>query len=127
MSGTLTGGLCALGVLLALTVRVDADTMSAGRGEHPPVPNGSLWLAQVQQTNAAKIFKGVGAVTALAPAGTLTVSHEPIEGLMPAMEMTFSVKPPALANGVRAGDKIEFSVDGKTFTIVGLTVRGHTK
>jgi Cu/Ag efflux protein CusF len=69
----------------------------------------------------------VGVVTALAPAGTLTVSHEPIEGLMPAMEMTFSVKPPALANGVRAGDKIEFSVDGKTFTIVGLTVRGHSK
>ena len=127
MSGILTGCFCALGVLLALTVRADAATMSAGSGKHPPVTNSALWLADAQQSNAGKIFSGVGIVTAIAPAGTLTISHEPIEGLMPAMEMTFSVKPPALANGVRAGDKIEFSVDGKTYTIVGLKIRGHTQ
>ena len=46
---------------------------------------------------------------------------------MPAMEMTFSVNPRALANGVRPGDKIEFSVEGKTYTIVALKIVGHTE
>ena|SRR5947209_8602246 len=127
MTRTMTGSLCAVGVLLALTVRLDAAIMPAASWGHSPVANSALWLAEVQQSNAGKIFSGVGIVTAIAPAGTLTISHEPIEGLMPAMEMTFSVKPPALAKGVRAGDKIEFSVDGKTFTIVGLTVSGHSR
>jgi Cu/Ag efflux protein CusF len=125
MNRTSTGGVCAAGALLVLTLNVDAATMSGGSRAHPPVASNSLWLAQAQQANAAKIFSGVGIVTAVAPAGTLTISHEPIVGLMPAMEMTFSVKPPALAKGVHSGDKIEFSVDGKTYTIVGLKIRGQ--
>jgi Cu/Ag efflux protein CusF len=56
-----------------------------------------------------------------------TINHEPIEGLMPAMEMMFSVTPRALSKGVRPGDKIEFSVEGKTYTIVDLKVVGHTQ
>jgi Cu/Ag efflux protein CusF len=45
---------------------------------------------------------------------------------MPAMEMTFSVNPRALTKGVRPGDQVEFNVEGKTYTIVGLKVVGHT-
>jgi Cu/Ag efflux protein CusF len=86
----------------------------------------SVGLAAAQQGQPQKLFHGVGVVTATEPAGTLTVNHEPIEGLMPAMEMAFKVAPTSLAKGVRPGDRIDFSVDGKTYTIVGLKVVGHT-
>ena len=84
-------------------------------------------IAQAQQNEPRKLFHGVGFVTAIEPAGSLTINHEPIEGLMPAMEMAFQVNPRTLANGVRPGDKIEFSVEGKTYTIVALKVVGHTE
>jgi Cu/Ag efflux protein CusF len=87
----------------------------------------SAGLAQAQQGQPQKVFHGVGVVTATEPAGTLTVNHQPIEGLMPAMEMAFKVNPASLAKGVRPGDRIDFSVDGKTYTIVGLKVVGHTE
>jgi hypothetical protein len=37
------------------------------------------------------------------------------------------VNPRALAKDVHPGDRIEFSVEGKTYAIVGLTVVGHTE
>jgi Cu/Ag efflux protein CusF len=87
----------------------------------------SVGLAQAQQGQPQKVFHGVGIVTAVEPTGTLTVNHEPIEGLMPAMEMAFKVNPSSLAKGVRPGDKIDFSLEGRTYTIVGLKVVGHTE
>jgi Cu/Ag efflux protein CusF len=57
----------------------------------------------------------------------VSINHEPIAGLMPAMEMTFSVNPRALTNGVRAGDKVEFSMDGRTYVIHELRVVGHDR
>ena len=88
---------------------------------------GAVGLAHAQRVQPRKLFHGVGVVTATEPAGTLTVNHQPIEGLMPAMEMAFKVSPASLAKGVRPGDRIDFSVDGKTYTIVGLKVVGHTE
>jgi Cu/Ag efflux protein CusF len=41
--------------------------------------------------------------------------------------MTFNVKPRALSSAVRPGDKIEFSVEGNTYTIVALKVVGHQR
>jgi Cu/Ag efflux protein CusF len=114
--------------LLALTTGANAANATA-RGNPTAAKSDNrppLWLAQAPQSEPNHIFNGNGIVTAIQPAGTLTISHEAIEGLMGAMEMTFSVKPAALAKGVRPGDKIEFSVDGKSFTIVGLKVTGHT-
>jgi Cu/Ag efflux protein CusF len=118
--------ICAAGALLALMIGVNrmeaaasANRSDAEAGRQP------LRMAQTAQTEPRKIFHGVGIVVAIKPAGSLTINHETIEGLMPAMEMMFSVSPDALAKGVRPGDKVEFSVDGKTFTIVGLKVVGH--
>jgi Cu/Ag efflux protein CusF len=113
---------------LALTIGANAvaavvsEDRSAGHGENRP-----LMMAQAQPSEPGKVFRAVGIVTAIEPAGSLTVNHEPIEGLMPAMEMTFPVNPRALTNGVRPGDRIEFSVAGKTYTIVALKVVGHTE
>jgi Cu/Ag efflux protein CusF len=127
MNGTFAACTFATVAVLALTTGAHAVNATAA-GHRTIVISGSrsLWLAQAQQSDPNRIFSGKGIVTAIEPAGTLTISHEAIEGLMAAMEMTFSVKPPALAKGVRPGDKIEFSVDGKTFTVVGLKVTGHT-
>jgi len=76
---------------------------------------------------AQPLFHGTGVVTAIEPDGSLTINHKTIEGLMPAMEMMFHVKPPALSKGLRPGDEIAFDVEGKSYTIVGVKVTGHTE
>jgi Cu/Ag efflux protein CusF len=119
MHRTLARYACAMGALLALTA---AGARSADFAKNAP-----LTMAQAQQSETRIPFHGVGVVTAIEPAGSLTINHEAIAGLMPAMEMTFPVNPRALANGVRPGDKIEFSVEGKTYTIVALKIVGHTE
>lgn len=43
----------------------------------------------------------------------LVVAHEPIEGLMPAMTMSFDVSDPALLEGLEAGQAIEFHLEAE--------------
>jgi len=74
--------------------------------------------AQAQQGEPEGIFRGVGVVKAIdAATGALTLNHEDIKGLMPAMEMMYRVDPRSLSEGLRPGDKIDFDVDAKTYTI----------
>ena len=73
----------------------------------------------VAQAEAAKIFHGVGKITAIdAASGALTIDHAAIPGLMEAMEMPYEAKPAKLLGGLKIGDKVDFAVDGKTLTIV---------
>jgi Cu/Ag efflux protein CusF len=125
MNKTLARWACATSVFMALTM--EANAMDAAASGNRPASKGLLPMAQAQQSEPRKIFRGVGIVTAIEPAGSLTINHEPIEGLMPAMEMTFPANPRTLTNGVRPGDKIEFSVEGKTYIIVDLKVVGHAQ
>ncbi len=121
---------CAWAAVAVLALTIGANAMAAVASEDRLVghaENAPLMMAQAQQSEPGKVFRAVGIVTAIEPAGSLTINHEPIEGLMPAMEMAFPVNPRALANGVRPGDRIEFSVEGKTYTIVALKVVGHTE
>jgi Cu/Ag efflux protein CusF len=111
----------AAAMILALTVAAPAASPGA------PPPDGTVRLAQAQPGESRKVFHATGIVSANEPAGTLTINHEPIVGLMPAMEMMFKANPPSLTNGVRPGDKVEFSVEGKTLVLVGLKVVGHIK
>ncbi len=133
MNGTCTRRPILVGVVLLLmlaAIATDATAMSTiGVGNPLAAKNNNrpLWVAQVKTDEAPRIFRAMGVVTAIEPAGTLTINHEPIQGLMPAMEMTFTVNPRALTKGVRLGDKVEFRVDGKTYTIVELKVRGHSQ
>jgi Cu/Ag efflux protein CusF len=125
MNRTLAGFAYVTGFLLALTVEVNAIGVVALDRQSPMGENRALRMAQAQPSEHGKMFRGVGIVTAIESAGSLTINHEPIAGLMPAMEMTFSVNPRALTNGVRAGDKVEFSMDGRTYIIHELKVVGH--
>jgi Cu/Ag efflux protein CusF len=60
----------------------------------------------------------VGVVTAIDPTtGALTLDHEEIKGLMPAMVMMYRVDPRSVSDGLRLGDKIEFGLEAQTYTI----------
>ncbi len=61
---------------------------------------------------AAKTGDSTGVVKAVdTAAGTITLDHQPIPGVgWPAMTMTFKAAPPSLLAGVKAGDKVKFSV-----------------
>jgi len=97
---------------------------------HPGLSIGvdpSLWRAQAESA-ATGVFYGVGVVKAIdAASGALTLDHEDIKGLMPAMEMMYRVKSPDLSRGLTVGDRIAFDVDGKSYTILGVKLLGHGK
>ncbi len=72
---------------------------------------------------ASSVFHGVGVVTAIdSGTGALTLDHEDIPGLMPAMEMMYRVDTPELSRGVKVGDRVDFDLDGKTYTVLGVKV-----
>jgi Cu/Ag efflux protein CusF len=84
--------------------------------------------AQAQMGEQDGLFHGVGVITAIDPTtGSLTLDHEEIKGLMPAMEMMYRVDPHSLSAGLRAGDTIDFAVDAKTYTIRGVKLIGRAK
>lgn len=58
---------------------------------------------------------GIGVVQAVdAAAGTVTISHQPIESIgWPAMTMPFKVAQPELLQRVSVGEKVEFTLGGK--------------
>ena len=80
----------------------------------------TIWITALASAGEApRIFHGVGTVTAVDSAsGALTVDHGEIPGFMDPMEMAYRVRPAALADGLRKGDKIAFGVEGETYTIV---------
>ena len=58
-----------------------------------------------------KPYPAKGVVTVInLKEGWLEINHEAIEGLMPAMQMEWPVKPPSLMKSIKVGDKVEFSV-----------------
>lgn len=59
--------------------------------------------------------------------GHITIAHEDIPDLMPAMTMSFTVVDPATVVSLKAGDRVHFKLntDGADWTVSGLTVVGH--
>lgn len=93
-------------------------------GGHPAagLPHAEFSPVQAQEPSNG-LYRGLGVVTAINPeTGSLTINHQDIEGLMPAMEMLFRVDPRSLSDRVRPGDKVEFQVEGKTYTIRDIKV-----
>ncbi len=82
-----------------------------------------LIVAGMARAEEERLFHGAGVVTGVdAAAGSLTIRHKPIAGLMPAMEMAFAVDPPSLIGKVKEGDAVEFDVTGGTYTIKRLKI-----
>ncbi len=82
-----------------------------------------LVVAGTARAEEERLFHGAGVVTGVdAAAASLTIRHQPIAGLMPAMEMRFAVDPPSLVGKVKKGDAVEFDVTGGTYTIKRLKI-----
>jgi Cu/Ag efflux protein CusF len=110
----------ALGLGSCVSGALASDDLAAA-GQLRTAP---LVMAQVQHS----LYRGVGVVTDVnQETGSLTVNHEDIPGLMPKMEMLFRVEPRDLSEGVRPGDRIEFSVEAKTYKIRELKVVEQAK
>lgn len=59
-------------------------------------------------------FEGQGTVIGLdVAAGTVTLDHGPIPGLMPAMRMRLSVAAPAQLGRLKVGDQVRFSLGSR--------------
>lgn len=76
-----------------------------------PTASGSMAGMNMTSSDAAKMAKATGTVTAVdGQAGTITVSHGPIpEANWPAMTMGFKAAP-NLVQAVKPGDKVAFEL-----------------
>jgi Cu/Ag efflux protein CusF len=76
--------------------------------------------AAVQTTT----YQGVGVVKSSDPKRpSIEIDHEDIKGLMPAMTMEFYVKDKSLLAGLKAGDRIEFTLENGVGGIKITTIR----
>jgi Cu/Ag efflux protein CusF len=107
------GGLISLQFLTAIgaaeafdpTSQADADRLQG-------------MVVRIQEPETKGTFRGVGVITAVdSRTGALTIDHEEIKGLMPAMVMTYRVDPPSLIGRLHSGDRIEFVLDAGRYTI----------
>jgi len=81
---------------------------AACRNDRAKTPNASGPAAAVQTTT----YHGVGVVKATKPQlPSIEIDHEDIKGLMPAMQMEFYVKDKSLLEGIKPGDRIEFTME----------------
>jgi Cu/Ag efflux protein CusF len=74
----------------------------------------------------AKPYDIVGKVTAVeATKNSITIDHEAIEGLMPAMEMPYKVDRSQVIEGIKPGDQVHgrFEVRGSDYVITELHKR----
>jgi Cu/Ag efflux protein CusF len=68
---------------------------------------------------ATRTVVGEGEVVATTPGSSqLVVDHGVIEGFMEAMTMGYRVDPPSLLTGLKAGDKVRFTIDVSRRAIV---------
>jgi protein SCO1/2 len=75
------------------------------------------------------VFSVQGTVRApLDNTGHVTIAHDDIPGLMPAMTMSFAVADPARAASLTPGDRVRFQLDtaGADWTVGSFTIVGHT-
>ncbi len=85
---------------------IDSEASLAGLQARP------LAAAQAAPTKVAPaLYETRGRVEALT-AESITISHEPIPAIgWPAMTMTFKLDPPALAKGMKVGDRVAFGFE----------------
>lgn len=86
--------------------------------------------AAAEQGGAPAVFEGVGRVIAVdKKEATVTLDHEEIPGLMPAMRMRFTVERRADLDGLAKGDAVRFAVGhrGDEMVIVAIAPapKGH--
>jgi Cu/Ag efflux protein CusF len=71
-------------------------------------------LPAAAEEDAQAPFAGEGRVVAVdAKKATVTIDHEPIPGLMPAMRMRFPVAEGKQLRGIKTGDAVQFRLGSR--------------
>jgi len=108
-------------LILLLLVVITTCHQDGGKKDKSARSNVSGPAAAVQTTT----YHGVGVVESInSKLPTIEINHEDIEGLMPAMRMDFYAKDQALLAGLKAGDRIAFTLENG---VGGLKVTEITK
>lgn len=77
-----------------------------------PVLAAAVPEGQESQQSKKQTVVGEGKVVATVPnASQIVVDHDEIKGFMEAMTMGYRVEPPTLLEGLKAGDKVRFTID----------------
>jgi Cu/Ag efflux protein CusF len=72
----------------------------------------SAYLASLKPPTTAKFVKGIGKIVSLVPQSKeVVIDHEPIKDYMDAMTMGYKVSSMSVLKGLRAGDRVEFTLD----------------
>ena len=69
-------------------------------------PEGPAAALQTKSYSAVGTVKDIDATVPM-----IEIDHEDIQGLMPAMQMQFRLKDKSLLDGIKVGDRIEFTVE----------------
>src|SRR5262249_44718744 len=87
-------------------------------------PRTVLLLVLLAGCQRSATYTGVGEVAAIdEPGARVTINHEDIPGLMPAMTMTFAVRSPAVLAGIAAGTRVRFDLvrEGEDLVVTRMT------
>jgi Cu(I)/Ag(I) efflux system protein CusF len=100
-------------LMLLTAFSLAASAAAFGQDRAPNTPPHDQHAAEGQS-------HGVGVVQSVDTAGgRVTIAHEPIKELnWPAMTMGFKVSDPTLLGSVKAGNKVEFMLQGKDMSAV---------
>jgi Cu/Ag efflux protein CusF len=102
-------------LLLTLSVALSVSCRQQPQAEKAPQPSPETIVKknplEMPSVVVGKPYPGVGVITIInLKEGWVEINHEAIEGLMPAMQMEWSVKDRSLLRNVRVGDRVEFVV-----------------
>ena len=84
--------------------------VQTGRPQSNVSPNQTL----IGTPNTSEIKRGdsTGIVTKInLEAGSIELNHEEIKGIMPKMQMEFFVKDKKMLDGLKVGDKVDFTLE----------------
>lgn len=102
--------------------KASEPTPQAEKTAEPPIPWKTIeppsqvgpaeGQSKEQQPTVVRSYSGTGVVRLVnLKEGWVEIDHEEIKGLMPAMQMEWSVKDRAMLNSILAGDKVNFVVE----------------
>ena len=90
-------------VVAALAACGGADSQPAGGA-----PSAAASPAGMAATGAAKTYDIKGRIEAIGSGrGAVTLDHEEVKGLMPAMKMEYKVADPTVLDGLAVGDQVQ--------------------
>lgn len=102
-------------LLLTLSVALSVSCRRQPQAEKAPQPSPEAVVKknplEMPPVVIGKPYPGTGVITIInLKEGWVEINHEAIEGLMPAMQMEWSVKDRSLLRNIQVGDKVEFVV-----------------